>query len=198
MFLSFTSSQVVYVNATACLQNDKIYFLAHLIQRRWDPNIVLCTDGQEQVIEDRSWLLLPLPIPPKTIRACVGPRSLMPKTNCKGGDVLGECYIDLRWCDYPVPPSVCSCVLDEPVFFATSSFDAVKVCVQTMCCFWLVGPSTWNPGYMGSIFWRCFVCERTRGFSVRTCLIVDNFVSAWLVLHVYVLDDAPAFGIVLF
>ena len=41
----------------------------------------------------------------------------MPKTNFKGGDVVGECYNDLRCFDYPASRSVCSCVLDEPAIW---------------------------------------------------------------------------------
>ena len=58
-------------------------FFTHLIQRRRGPEIAQYTDGQDQVIEQRTWFLLPLLTPPKTLRACVGPSSLMPKTNCK-------------------------------------------------------------------------------------------------------------------
>ena len=90
-------------------------FFTHLIQRRPGPKIVQYTDGQDQVIEQRTWFLLPLLTPPKTLRACVGPSSLMPETNCKGGDVVGECINESRCCDYPISRSVCSCVVDEPV-----------------------------------------------------------------------------------
>ena len=48
---------------------------------------------------------------------------------------------------------------------------------------------------MGSIVRLCFVCERICGFCVRTCLLLDNFVSAWSVLHEYVLVDVQAFVI---
>ena len=92
-------------------------FCTHLIQRRRGLKIVQYTDGQEQVIEQRTSFLLSLLTPPKTLRACVGPSSLMPKTNCEGGDVVGECYNDGRCYDYPVSCSVCSCVLDEPVIW---------------------------------------------------------------------------------
>ena len=74
----------------------------HLMQRRRGPKIVQYTDGQEQVIEQRTSFLLPLLTPPETLRAFVGPSSLMPKTNCKGGDVVGECYNDGRCYDYLV------------------------------------------------------------------------------------------------
>ena len=33
----------------------------------------------------------------------------------QGGGVMGECCNELRCCDYRVPQSVCSCVLDKPV-----------------------------------------------------------------------------------
>ena len=51
---------------------------------------------------------------------------------------------------------------------------------------------------MGSIFSLGSVCERIFSFSVRTSSRVDNFVSAWLLLHVYVLVDVLDFVIVLF
>ena len=66
-----------------------------------------------------------------------------------------------------------------------------------MWCFWLVETSSWNPGCMGSIFWLGFACERICGFSVRTSLRLNNFVSAWLLLHVYGLVDVLDFVIVL-
>ena len=89
-------------------------FRTHLIQRRRGPKIVQCTNGQEQVIEQRTSLLPPLLTPPKTLRACVGPRSLMPKTNCRGGNVAGECYNDeqVYIVDYYYT-SDCSCAIDE-------------------------------------------------------------------------------------
>ena len=31
--------------------------------------------------------------------------------------MVGECYTDLRCCEWPVFRSVCSCVLDEPVIW---------------------------------------------------------------------------------
>ena len=48
---------------------------------------------------------------------------------------------------------------------------------------------------MGSILSLSFVCRRVCGFSVWTFL---EFVSAWLLLHVYVLVDVPHFVILLF
>ena len=56
-------------------------FLTHLTQRRRGPRTVQYTDGQEEVIEQRTWLLLPLLAPPKTQWACVGPGLLIIKTN---------------------------------------------------------------------------------------------------------------------
>ena len=51
MFLSFTSSQVVNANATACLKNDKeIPHTPDTEETR--PKIVQYTDGQEQVTFD--------------------------------------------------------------------------------------------------------------------------------------------------
>ena len=51
---------------------------------------------------------------------------------------------------------------------------------------------------MSSIFLLVFVCARICGFSVWTSLRFDNFVSAWLLLHVNVLVDVLDFVIVLF
>ena len=79
--------------------------------------IVQVTHGQGQVIEQRTFFVVPLLTPPKTLWACVGPSSLMPNTNCKGGDVVDESYNDGCCCDYPVSRSVCSYVLDEPVIW---------------------------------------------------------------------------------
>ena len=45
---------------------------------------------------------------------------------------------------------------------------------------------------------NCFGGLRIRGFSVRTSLRFENFVSAWLLLHVHVLVDVLDFVIVLF
>ena len=103
------------------------------MQRRRGPKIVQHTDVQDQVIEQRTWFLLPLLTPPETLRACVEPSSLMPKTNFKGGDVVGECYNDLRCCDYPVSRSVCSCVLDKPVIWQRAVVTHFLVCVKTLC-----------------------------------------------------------------
>ena len=51
---------------------------------------------------------------------------------------------------------------------------------------------------MGSIFGLGFVCEHIYGFGVRASLRFENFVSAWLLLHVYVLVYVLDFVIVLF
>ena len=103
-------------------------FVTHLTQRRRGPKIVQYTDGQEQVIEQRTWFLLPLLTPPKTLRACVGPSSLMPETNCKGDGVVGKCHNDMRCCDYLVSRSVCSCVLDEPVIWQRAVLMHLGLC----------------------------------------------------------------------
>ena len=95
----------------------QIVFLTHLTQRRRDPKIDQYFDCQGHVIEQRPWFLLPLLTLPKTLRACVGPSSLLPKNNCERGDVVGQCYKDLHCCDYRVSRSLCSCVLDEPVIW---------------------------------------------------------------------------------
>ena len=79
------------------------------MQRRRDPKIVQYTDGQDQVIEQRTCFLLPLLTLPKTLRACVEPNSLMPKTNCKQGDILWANAIII--CAVVVTPSLILFVL---------------------------------------------------------------------------------------
>ena len=118
----------------------QIKFRTHLIQGRRAPKIVQYTDGQEQVIEQRTSFLLPLLTPPKTLRACVGPSSAMPKTNCKGGDVVGECYNDWRCYDYLVSCSVCSCGLDEPVIWQRTVLTYFR-CVRRLYVDYAMFPS---------------------------------------------------------
>ena len=122
MFLSFTSSQVVYINATACLKTTNII--------RHTPDTE-DTRPEDSSVYRRSktgyraahFILLPLITPPRTLRPCVGPNSLIPKTNRKGGDVVGEFYNDLRFCDYRLSCSVLLTFL-ENLSFRNEQFDA--------------------------------------------------------------------------
>ena len=128
MFLSSISCQVAYVNATAFVLKmaNKWQFFIRLICRRRGPEIAQYTNGQDQVIEQRTWFLLPLLTPLETLRACVGSSSLMPKTNSTEVVWWAKYCNDMRSFDYPVSRCVRSCVLDKPVIFATSSLTHFK------------------------------------------------------------------------
>ena len=58
---------------------------------------------------------------------------MMPETNCNEGDVVVECYNDLRCYGYHVSCSVGSCAFDEPVTSQRAVFDAFYVFVTTKC-----------------------------------------------------------------
>ena len=173
------------------LENDKWKVFTNLVWRRRGPEIAQYTNGQDEVIEQRTWFLLPLLTPPRDNTLMRQTQFADAQNQFHRGGVVGEYCSDMCCFDYPASRSVWFCVLGKPVIFAV--WRILGLCINRYVDYVVFlarsDLSSESTGYMGFIFWLDFVRERIRGFGVRSSLLFDNFAAGWLLLHVYVLID---------
>ena len=63
--------------------------------------------------------------------------------------MVGECYNDMRCCDYPVSRFVCSCVFDELIIWQRAVLTHFRFLCRLLCDISdSLGTITWNPGYI--------------------------------------------------